>query len=293
MDAEQLENDVNRIFSTYGQITAQRILGKYHITLAAGELAAAIGNPFTFYHRLLQVPLKNVFNGIILQQANDYHVYAQKLFIDYLLSGETSKDEEAQGAYTRESLEEERKKLTVLGEDFHRLEIEHQAIIATSQVALMKLASEWNIQLQETTQRLDAAFRKAQVAINKNLIHKGLINVVIRCDLRLSSAGSIDVYVEQFNAASNSSETIKTKEILLEHLQMIIEFSTHFEGTLKEYTERAKDLSHLARSYRVQFYETILRVLDLIKMLPEYKIDPEQDQVNRESLYFDKAIGEY
>ena len=31
---------------------------------------------------------------------------------------------------------------------------------------------------------------------------------------------------------------------------------------------------------------------ELIKLLPDYKIDPEQDAVNREPLYFDKSIGD-
>ena len=90
MDGEKADNELSQWFSTYGVITAERILGNYKINLAHTDLVGAIKSPFSFYHRLLQVPLKNVLNGIVLQQANDYHIYAQKLFIDYLLSGESA-----------------------------------------------------------------------------------------------------------------------------------------------------------------------------------------------------------
>ena len=93
MSDEKLENDISQWFSTYGVITAERILGRYQIQLPQTELVAAVKNPFSFYHKLVELPIRNVLNGIVLQQANDYHIYVQKLYIDYLLSGETSKDE--------------------------------------------------------------------------------------------------------------------------------------------------------------------------------------------------------
>src|SRR5690606_37160436 len=102
-----------------GVITAERMLNRYQIRLQSTELLIAIKSPVSFYHRLLQVPLRNVLNGIIMQQAYDYHVYAQKLFIDYLLSGESGKDEEAQGALTRDAIENERKQLVILGGEFN------------------------------------------------------------------------------------------------------------------------------------------------------------------------------
>ena len=45
------------------------------------------------------------------------------------------------------------------------------------------------------------------------------------------------------------------------------------------------EISQQANSFRNQFYETIIRVIELIKLLPEYKIDPEQDATLIESLY--------
>src|SRR5580704_2455101 len=100
MKEKQTADELSQWYSTYGVITAERILSTYQIALSQSDLLVAVKSPFSFYHQLLQVPLKNVLNGIVLQQANDYHVYAQKLFIDYLLSGESGKPPEAQGAQT-------------------------------------------------------------------------------------------------------------------------------------------------------------------------------------------------
>src|SRR5947209_7982025 len=84
--------------STYGLVTAQRLLELYKIKLDPDDLKQALKMPSSFYHGLLKIPMRNVFTGIIWQQARDYQIYAQKLFIDYLLSGETNKEEETPGA---------------------------------------------------------------------------------------------------------------------------------------------------------------------------------------------------
>ena len=129
MSEENAQITSGKWFSTYGMITAERILGKYQIRLSHEELIAALKSPICFYHKLLSVPLKNVLNGIVLQQANDYHIYVQKLFIDYLLSGENSKGEESQGASTREALENERQQLVSLGDEFHKKEGEQPHLV--------------------------------------------------------------------------------------------------------------------------------------------------------------------
>lgn len=90
--------------STYGLLTADRILSRFNIRLSSEELSNALNQKNSPYYTLLRVPLKNIFNGIILQQANDYQVYVQKLLIDYRLSNEYSKDPESPGKNVREDL---------------------------------------------------------------------------------------------------------------------------------------------------------------------------------------------
>lgn len=216
MDADQKENELSHWFSTYGLITAERILGKYSIVLPQETLLSAIKDPASFYHRILQVPLKNVLNGIVLQQAHDYHVYAQKLFIDYLLSGDSAADENSQGASTRERMEEERLNLITLGKEFHQQQLDQDSLIAASQAYLIKVTKEWNE----------------------------------------AEEGAV------------------------------------FHEHLETYLQQAKEMNAQARMFRSRFYNAIIRVTELIKLMPNYRIDEAQDLVNREPLYFDKTIGD-
>lgn len=160
MSGEKSENDLSHWFSTYGVITAERILNRYHINLAQIDLVAAVKSTFSFYHKVLQIPLRNVLNGIVLQQANDYHVYVQKLFIDYLLSGENSKDESSPGASTREALENARQQLLALGEEYHQKEGEHNHLISSSQNFLIKLSAEFNKALEKSITSITQILKK-------------------------------------------------------------------------------------------------------------------------------------
>ena len=140
MNAKQEQTDWSAWFSTYGLLTAERILDRFNVHLPHDELIKAVKNPLSVYYALLRVPLKNVFNGIILQQAHDYQIYAQKLFVDYLLSGEDAKDKESPGAMAREDVEQQRVNLIEMGDEFHKQSVAHQLLIAESQASLVMLS---------------------------------------------------------------------------------------------------------------------------------------------------------
>ncbi len=293
MKDKQIDDELSQWFSTYGMITAERILGTYQMIIPQTELLEAIKSPFSFYHQILQVPLKNVLNGIVLQQANDYHVYAQKLFIDYLLSGETSKGEEAQGALTRESMEDERKALVTLGDDFHHKQLAHDALIASSQSVLMKITKEWRVALESGIKLVSSTLTSNNFENKKSLIRRGVTHALIHCDL--ISSQSLDnkyLFIEKMNEIVKVELTQGLKEQLLGNLSDLLNITISTNSKISEFLERAIEMSEQARSYRAQFFDTIIRVTELIKLLPEYKIDPVQDAINREPLHFDKTIGE-
>ncbi|MCL9685026.1 hypothetical protein [Legionella maioricensis] len=293
MEDKQIDDELNQWFSTYGVITAERILGTYQIIIPQSELLVAIKSPFSFYHQILQVPLRNVLNGIVLQQANDYHVYAQKLFIDYLLSGETSKGEEAQGALTRESLENERTQLVTLGDEFHHKQLAHDALIASSQSVLRKIAKEWGVALESGLKQANNTLAKTNIEVKKSLIRRGVTHALIHCDL--ISSQSLDnkyLFIEKMNEIIKAELTQELKERLLNNFSELLNITMSFNSKVSEFFERAVEMSEQARSYRTQFFDTIIRITELFKLLPEYKIDPVQDAINREPLYFDKTIGE-
>lgn len=293
MNEKKATDEINQWFSTYGVITAERILGSYQIALPHTELLAAVKSTNSFYHQLLQVPLKNVLNGIILQQANDYHVYAQKLFIDYLLSGESGKPPESQGAHTRESIEEERKLLVTIGEEFHERQTTHDSLIASSQSVVIKIAKEWKAIMESAIKLVSATLKSFDLETKKSVVRGAVNHGLIYCDLSLEQTEKNKyAFVNKMNEILKLKLSEQLKEKLSHNLADLINFTVGFNSKIANFFERATDITQSALSYRTQFYDGILRVTELIKLLPEYKIDPVQDEINRESLYFDKSLGE-
>ncbi|RUR12814.1 hypothetical protein [Legionella sp. km772] len=293
MDEKLTGDEFSKWFSTYGLITSQRILGHYKISIPQKELIPAIKSATSFYHHLVQVPLKNVLNGIVLQQANDYHIYVQKLFIDYLLSGESGKPPEAQGAATRESLENERKALVSLGEQFNQKQLDHEAVIGTSQKILIKLSTDLKESMANSANSLHHLTTRNNSDFTKEQIVTILTRTLIEAGIELKSQ-NIDknLFIDKAIDLLHLSKTEGMKEKLNELLNEFFNVLSKVNEQISELFNTANSITESARAFRSQFYQAALRVIELMKLLPEYKIDPEQDMINREALHFDKTIGE-
>lgn len=133
MDNALQEQELLDLSSTYSILTADRILARWGLKLTQDELSRVVKNQKSVYFQLLLVPFNNIINGIILQQTYDYQVYAQKLFIDYLVSGSGNDNEEAPGATVRADLEQSRQKLMELSELFEKDILTHKTLIGESQ----------------------------------------------------------------------------------------------------------------------------------------------------------------
>ena len=179
-------------FSTYGLLTAKRILSHFNIYLNNEELITAIKNPANIYFQLLQIPLKNIFNGIILQQAHDYQVYLQKLFVDYFMAGEASKDNESPGAQIRDDIRDVHETLINFNGKMQVLELEQKKFIATSQRQLIGWA---NLIKKKGTQDNDLQHELQQSGM---LDQASTLNVQIR-NLRQELHGLIIKAVELMN----------------------------------------------------------------------------------------------
>lgn len=291
MDDMLTDDEFSQWFSTYGLITAERILGHYQINLPQKELLTAIKYPTSFYHKLIQVPLKNVLNGIILQQANDYHIYAQKLFIDYLLSGESGKPPEAQGASIRENLEDERKNLVALGEQFNQQQLDHESFINSSQKTFIQISKQLREQLDSGISLVHRLLRKEKSDITMKLTKDSLIHALIYVGFSVNNPQK-DTYIDSMSEALKIKIDDSLKKQLIEQLSSFFDVLVNADSTINQLMSHVADISSAARSYRTRFYESVLRVVELINLLPEYRINPAQDAVNRESLYFDNTIGE-
>ena len=286
------EIDMSKWFSTYSLLTSQRILELFKIHLSSDELVAVAKNPRSLYYLLLKVPLKNVFNGIMLQQAKDYQVYAQKIFIDYLLSGEASKEESSPGANTREDLEDQRIKLMALGTDFNKIQENQQILIASSQASLIHLTSDIQNVFQTVTQKVSQILHDRQI-VKDNLIIQQALRVALIDYGKTDSetlAISSDFWLHMAKVlAAELDEDLRQQ---LSNVMIALgDPSVEVEKILATYLEQTEEMGINIRSYRSQFYNIILRTTELINLLPDYRVDHVKEEENRSSLHFDPHIG--
>lgn len=289
MSVEKEENELSSWLSTYGLITEERILEKYKIRLPRADLLLAMKNPHSFYHRIIRVPLKNVLNGIIKQQARDYQIYSQKLFIDYLISGESGKSEESPGGTTREDLEIERKKLIEMTEAFQREEVAHNQLIASCQQTLISQSAAWETKIKEGAKKIKKRLQDEGLALSEDTISRALIFLLIQIEPQQRISNDNWQAVEQLLTQVLSAQQ---RQIFIEQIHFFNESSEDLNSTLDALLEQTSTMSLILKKYRIDFYAFILRVTDLIKLLPEYHNNQAQTEENRQSLYFDSKIGE-
>ena len=292
MNEDITQTDNSLWFSTYGLLTANRVLGRFNIHIENDELIVAMKNLHSVYYQLLRVPLKNIFNGIILQQTHDYQVYAQKLFIDYLLSGAGSKEDESPGANTRDDLEVERVRLIEVGEAFNREELAHQQLIAESQATLIQLSLELERALTSGLKKIRNILRVK--GINKDdksilkAIRVAMIHYTFGDDEILAVSSSFWVKMAEVLESTLNNEL---RQELAGTLKVVIDAKKHIQESLSPFIERTNEMGVQLRSFRRQFYDLILRVTGSLKYLPDYHVDEEREKDNRSSLYFDSLIG--
>lgn len=136
-----VNNDMEVWFSTYGTITVERILKQFGFSVDSNLIQSIIHTPENIYYQFLRVPLSNILNEIIINQAEDYRGYLQKLYIDYLLSGAGNEvDAPPQGEDLRASLEELRLEIIAIGNDFDVEIFNNNSFIVKSQNELLSIA---------------------------------------------------------------------------------------------------------------------------------------------------------
>lgn len=293
MSAEAMNTDLSMWFSTYGLLTSGRILERFNIKLENDELITAMKDPLNVYHQLLIVPLKNVFNGIILQQAHDYQVYAQKLFVDYLLSGESGKSGDSPGANTREDIEQQRLHLIEVGESFNELEVAHQHLIAESQARSMKVARDLQKALQGAAAKAGQILRAHQISKDEALVLRAIRSAMVHFTKNGNETltGDALFWIKMAEVLDTTLDD-DLRQKLVDVLDFFREPREKLREILEIYLEKTQDMGIGLRSYRSQFYDIILRVTEYLNLLPDYHIDLATLEENRSSLYFDSHIGD-
>ena len=154
MSEQVIDTQISKTTPTYGLVLAKNILQNFDVDLTDSELIHTLQNEDHIHFHILKVPYKHVFNSIILNQAQEYRIYIQKLFIDYLLSGVNDFSDDFPGADIRAQIETERLSFIALGEEFDKLVMNNDRLIADSQKQL--------IQLYKTLPSNSASFSDAQ-----------------------------------------------------------------------------------------------------------------------------------
>jgi hypothetical protein len=281
-------------FSTYGLLTSQRILERLNVRLSTHELRDSIKNQNSVYFQLLRIPLKHIFNGIVLEQANDYQIYAQKILIDYLMSGEANDNggEVKPGSGSRDALENARLNLMEQSEQYSKYSFKHRELIAESQQQLIDLSTRLNQSLNAVIHKIQMFLKKQQMDVDASLIQQGLRSLMIHYD-------QIDDHV----LASNSlfwQSFAQTMNIKLQpawipeiaaSISQLEDPRNNIDELLSPYLARTEEMGAVFRSYRRQFMDIVIQVMELLRLLPDYRINEVKDTKNRESIQFDIKIG--
>lgn len=178
------DTDIASWLSTYASLTVTRVFDLFGLKLNKEQTISAVKDKQSIYYLLAQVPLNNIYNGIILTQVMDYRSYAQRIFVDYLTSGAGVEDHEAPGSTIRESLEEERLNTVEFGSRLDQEENTNRLLIAESQEVLIQLARK--IKTGETDELRDEIHEKSADYLAQSL----QMNTRF-CDLRRDIQGLI------------------------------------------------------------------------------------------------------
>lgn len=293
MNAKSVENedqfDESKWFSSYGMITANRIIDRYGIVLDNRDLLHALKFSECFFYKLIRLPLRNMLNDVIRQQVYDYVVYAQKLFVDYLLSGETTKPATSQGGYTREELEGVRQRLVTLCKEFQETEYKHFRLIAQSQRHIIQHTKHW----QQNFIALTNELRKNE---NVSIGQKRLLQLCggVLCYVSLNADNQImkNTLKDLIKRYESVNISDSTQEVIIQLCQNQAEEAQSILSSLQSFSDQTETMYQQMRHYRKEITEIIIKANELIRVLPEYHLDNTQNEKNKEDLYFDSHLGE-
>jgi hypothetical protein len=281
MKDDTSENSLIGWFSTYGLLTAKRIFEGYKIYINDEEIISLLKNPENFYNRLLQIPLKNVYNGIILAQSYDYQVFIEKLFVDYLLSGENGKGSESPGNTIREQIEGLRKNFISMGDNFHRIELEHEKLVSASQASLIEQAKNWQNQIDEMIEKL---IRMEDLKdMDPSIMKRAITHLLVHHSKKVENWENVE-------SVLNKKFSDSAKKIIQEAISDLDKYVKESELNLKSYKTRAEDLCEVIKEFRSNFSNHILQLRNLLRALPDYSYKETQD--SKEMLLFDAKLGE-
>lgn len=281
----------NMWLSTYGLVTVERVIGHYQMSLSQQDLVTALNNPSAFFYKLVQLPLLNVMTGIIRQQAYDLQVYAQKLYVDYLLSGETVKPDSSPGGLTREELETTRLDLVASSKAFHELEYNHNKQISACQRTIIQALKPWKKALKEGVKNIHTLAKTHKVEWSEGQVEALVLSLFANLPM-----DSIDEDPKQVQSCIETPEGTVDMDAVIssfcQYLKPLKEAAINLIDKTNTLEGDAQSIQQQMRQYRQQFQQIIITTNELLMVLPDYQIDPEQDIINRELIHMDSDVTE-
>ena len=282
-------DDFENWYPTYGVMTAERILGRYNIKLDYKALIAAVKNSESIYYQLLKVPLKNVYSGILMDHASEYQSYVQKLFVDYLVSGQADAPEGSPGETTREAIEELRQELKRFNEHFEQEQAQRRELIASSQALLMNHGREINNLIREIAKLVNSNVDTTESITDiTHMVHEAITE---------SKALNQDGFKADSAFWSKLSELLgaKPSEGLIEQSQQYFnqleEISSKIDQESEPLMGDADGIIEMMKHEKSSIYQLILKVKEQLSFLPEYRDGEERAQENLSSITFDPKFG--
>ncbi|WP_367605497.1 hypothetical protein [Legionella sp. W05-934-2] len=277
--------------SSYSIITVGRLFCYYHIKLTEQDIVNTLNTPESFFNKLVHLPMISVLTGIIYQQAYDYQVYLQKLYVDYLLSGETVKPESSPGGLTRAELENKRLELSQMSKDFHELEYSHHKHISLCQQLILNELKPWHLAFKQANQAMYTLAQQNQIKWSKEQVGS-FINSLFAM-LPMSSIdddpSAIKTCLETSNVAIELDTVISS---FCQSISPLKKVALNVIDNIHATQDEALSIQQQMRQYRQHFEQLIMTCNDLLRALPDYKMDLEQDAINREFIQLDRNVTE-
>lgn len=274
--------------SSYALMTAERLFSVLGITLSREQIMCAMKNNQSVYGTLLTVPLKNVLNGIVLQQATDYQIYLQKLFIDYLMSGMTTLTEDSPGAQTRKDIETHREYVQNLGIKLQALELEHLNLISETQKTLIELTQNLFQHFDRLSSKIaslidkqghSVADKNIRQVINLSVLELDMMAddmstlwprlILASLDLELSGA-ALSAYIDELNFA---------------------DLFKYMHQSMEGYYQKSVQEKANLQSIRQEFFDAIALMQKLLNLLPGNLLAETHSPANLDLIQFDKNLA--
>ena len=285
---EQTTGDLSNWLSTYGVVTVEKILDRYGVKMASIDLIATLKNPHAMLSKLIQTPLKNVFNGLVLQQAKDYQSYIEKMFIDYLLSGESDQNAES---ISREDIEQARQDFLQFTTDFQKVTHTHEKVIADSQTLLIQFFSQFHQKIAAAVKVVHSHLRDSRVVINNEARIVEMLYALmsgVKADQLIDDKSLVWVRCDQI-LGQDFDLSLRVKLIKIIH--DLIQIDSEALSKLAEFHTVASEVGLAIKNYRSEFGNMIKRINELFYALGTYQPNPTQLAINQIGMDFDTDLG--